>query len=94
MAAHPGLYGRLLRRSVSFSVPPGDSRAAKDIAARPSNSPRLELPPLEEVERSLDLDSEDRGTIPGLYNLNVERVPVRRLVGMQVLIAFCFLHNN
>ncbi len=93
-AAHPGLYGRLERRSVSFSVPPGDSRAAKDIAERPSNSPPLELPPLEEVERSLDLDSEDRGTIPGLYNLNVEGVPVRRLVGMQVLIAFCFSHNN
>jgi hypothetical protein len=88
------LYGRLERRSVSFSVPPGDSRAAKDIAERPSNSPPLELPPLEEVERSLDLDSEDRGTIPGLYNLNVEGVPVRRLVGMQVLIAFCFSHNN
>jgi len=53
----------------------------------------LELPPLEEVEQALDLEAADRAPIPGLYNLNVERVPIRRLIGMQVLLAFAVFHN-
>lgn len=38
--------------------------------------PALDLPPLGDVEYVLDLEAADRNEIPGLYNLNVERVPI------------------
>jgi signal transduction histidine kinase len=73
--------------------PLGDISTPRTMPDRPTNAKELELPPIEEVERALDLQSPDREKIPGLYNLNVERVPIRRVLGMQVLIAFCFFHN-
>ncbi len=61
--------------------------------AEPTPHASLDLPPVEEIESVLDLEAEDRQEIPGLYNLNARRVPVARLVGMQVLLAFGALHN-
>jgi signal transduction histidine kinase len=54
----------------------------------------LELPPLEDVERVLDLGEPDRDQIPGIYSLNVTRVPWHRLVGFQVTLAFGAVHNQ
>ncbi len=62
---------------------------ARDEAGRP----RLDLPPMEEVEASLALHAPDREPIPGLYALNVEEVPLRRVIGLQAVVAFAVYHN-
>ena len=51
-------------------------------------------PTVEDVERTLDLQQEDRGEIPGLYGLNVRRVPVLRVAAFQLLLAATALHNQ
>ena len=58
-------------------------------AHRPPDSPHVQ-----EVEQALGLREADRADIPGLYVLNVERVPRSRVVGMQVLLAFAAVHNH
>lgn len=54
----------------------------------------LDLPHLEEVERALGLDEEDRrGDLPGLHRLNAEQAPRIRIAGIQILLAVAALHN-
>ncbi len=55
--------------------------------------PEPDLRSVEEVETALGLRPEDRGELPGLYVLNVVRVPVLRILGYQALLGFAALHN-
>jgi len=57
----------------------------------PASSPQPRPP--HELEEVLGLHPEDREDLPGLYELNAERVPRLRLLGVQVILAFALLHN-
>ncbi len=58
-----------------------------------SNDSSFEVHPVEEVERSLDLEEADREDLPGLYRFNVIRVPSLRLIGSNVLLFVVAVHN-
>ena len=61
---------------------------------RRNPTPRaFDMPPVAELERSLDLRAEDREELQGLFALNTRRVPRVRLLGFQLLSAFAVLHN-
>lgn len=58
-----------------------------------SPPPTSDASHVQDVERALGLREEDRQGIPGLYSLNVDRVPISRVVSMQVVLAFSAGHN-
>lgn len=54
---------------------------------------RLELPSREDVERGLELAQADRDDLPGLYYMNVERIPLIRMVGFTLALLLLPFHN-